>query len=194
MNRRNYGGEEPAIYQSKDGWRLTTSKKKEILLNNIHGVDIDPQAVEVTKLSLLLKVLEGESQETIGSQLGMFKERVLPDLGRNIKCGNSLIGSDYYQDRQLTMLIDEEERYRVNAFDWKTEFPQVFIQGGFDVVIGNPPYGALFSDIDKAYIKSHFQTYKYRFDSYVYFIEKAIGLVKQNGYISFITPELWLRI
>ena len=121
-------------------WRLTTSKKKEILLNNIHGVDIDPQAVEVTKLSLLLKVLEGESQETIGSQLGMFKERVLPDLGRNIKCGNSLIGSDYYQDRQLTMLIDEEERYRVNAFDWKTEFPQVFIQGGFDVVMGNPPY------------------------------------------------------
>ena len=133
-------GKEPAIYQSKDGWRLTTSKKKEILLNNIHGVDIDPQAVEVTKLSLLLKVLEGESQETIGSQLGMFKERVLPDLGRNIKCGNSLIGSDYYQDRQLTMLIDEEERYRVNAFDWKTEFPQVFIQGGFDVVMGNPPY------------------------------------------------------
>ncbi len=119
---------------------MTTSKKKEILLNNIHGVDIDPQAVEVTKLSLLLKVLEGESQETIGSQLGMFKERVLPDLGQNIKCGNSLIGSDYYQDRQLTMLIDEEERYRVNAFDWKTEFPQVFIQGGFDVVMGNPPY------------------------------------------------------
>ena len=149
-------GKDPAIIPSlrpfgKMGGRLTTIKKKEILLNNIHGVDIDPQAVEVTKLSLLLKVLEGESQETIGSQLGMFKERVLPDLGRNIKCGNSLIGSDYYQDRQLTMLIDEEERYRVNAFDWKTEFPQVFIQGGFDVVIGNPPWGAEFTKDEKEY-------------------------------------------
>ena len=68
----------------EEGWGhggSTTSKKKEILLNNIHGVDIDPQAVEVTKLSLLLKVLEGESQETIGSQLGMFKERCPAGLG-----------------------------------------------------------------------------------------------------------------
>jgi hypothetical protein len=71
-------GKNPAIYQVKDGYRLTTSKKKEILLNNIFGVDIDPQAVEVTKLSLLLKVLEGESNETIGSQLALFQERVLP--------------------------------------------------------------------------------------------------------------------
>jgi len=123
-------GKNPAIYQVKDGYRLTTSKKKEILLNNIFGVDIDPQAVEVTKLSLLLKVLEGESNETIGSQLALFQERVLPDLGRNIKCGNSLIGYDYFEGR---MLVEQEERERVNAFDWKAEFPQVFAQGGFMV-------------------------------------------------------------
>ena len=192
-------GKNPAIYQTKDGWRLTTAKKKEILLNNIFGVDIDAQAVEVTKLSLLLKVLEGESNETIGSQLALFQERVLPDLERNIQCGNSLIGYDYFEGR---MLVKQEERDRVNAFDWQAAFPQVFAQGGpsagpgqgFDVVIGNPPYGALFSDTDKAYIKSHFQTYKYRFDSYVYFIEKAIKLTKHSGYISFITPELWLRL
>ena len=65
-------------------------EKKRILLNNIYGVDIDPQAVEVTKLSLLLKVLEGESGETIANQLRLFHERALPDLGGNIKCGNSL--------------------------------------------------------------------------------------------------------
>jgi predicted type IV restriction endonuclease len=65
-------GRQPAIFQIKDGWQLTTAKKKEILLNNIYGVDIDLQAVEVTKLSLLLKVLEGESNETIGSQLALF--------------------------------------------------------------------------------------------------------------------------
>jgi len=188
-------GKSPTIFQSDKGWMLTTSEKKRILLNNIYGVDIDLQAVEVTKLSLLLKVLEDESDQTIGSQLALIQERALPDLGANIKCGNSLIGPDYYEGHQLTMgFADEEERYRVNAFDWKAEFPQVFIQGGFDAVIGNPPYGALFSDADKNYIKSHFRTYKYRFDSYVYFIEKATSLTKNNGYISFITPELWLKL
>ena len=91
-------GQGTAHYQAQGGGcRLTTAEKKRILLNNIHGVDIDPQAVEVTKLSLSLKVLEGESQETIGAQLRLFKERALPDLGRNIQCGNSLIGPDYYE-------------------------------------------------------------------------------------------------
>ena len=72
----------PAIYQGPGGeWRLTTGEKKSILLNNVYGVDIDRQAVEVTKLSLLLKVLEGESQETLGKQLALWRERALPDLG-----------------------------------------------------------------------------------------------------------------
>ena len=76
-------------------WRLTTAERKRILLEHIYGVDIDPQAVEVTKLSLLLKVLEGESEETVGKQLSLFHERALPDLGQNIKCGNSLIGNRF---------------------------------------------------------------------------------------------------
>ncbi len=109
-------------------WQLTTAEQKRILLDNIFGVDIDPQAVEVTKLSLLLKVLEGESEETLANQLRLFHERALPDLAGNIKCGNSLIGPDYYNGHQLNML-DEEERYRINVFDWKAEFPDDF-QGG----------------------------------------------------------------
>jgi hypothetical protein len=85
------------IYQGKAGqWFLTISEKKKILLNNIYGVDIDSQAVEVTKLSLLLKVLEGESQETLDNQYRLFHERALPDLANNIKCGNSLIGPDFF--------------------------------------------------------------------------------------------------
>jgi len=74
-------------------------------------VDIDPQAVEVTKLSLLLKVLEGESGETITNQLRILHERALPDLAGNIKCGNSLIGPNFYNGRQLS-LLDDDERYR----------------------------------------------------------------------------------
>ena len=77
-------------------------RKKRILLNNIFGVDIDPQAVEVTKLSLLLKVLEGETQQTLATQLRLFHERALPDLADNIKCGNSLIGPDFYNGQQMT--------------------------------------------------------------------------------------------
>ena len=75
---------------------MTTAEKRRILLNNIYGVDIDPQAVEVTKLSLLLKVLEGENEGSLGQQMAFFQERALPDLDSNIKCGNSLIGPDFY--------------------------------------------------------------------------------------------------
>src|SRR6266700_473997 len=122
------------LYQGAGGqWLLTTQEKKRILLNNIHGVDIDPQAVEVTKLSLLLKVLEGESNQSLISQLRLFHERALPDLDSNIKCGNSLIGPDFYDIVQMSF-IDEEERYRINVFDWYAEFPEIMISGGFDAV------------------------------------------------------------
>jgi hypothetical protein len=187
-------GKNPAIFQSKDGWTLTTSKKKEILLNNIYGVDIDAQAVEVTKLSLLLKVLEGESQETIGSQLSLLQERVLPDLSKNIQCGNSLIGPDYYESHQLTMsFADDEERYRVNAFDWKGAFSQVFIQGGFDAVIGNPPYIRVrifkeFYPKEAEYLEKKYECATHVWDIYLLFYEKATELLKQDGRASFIIP------
>lgn len=103
-------GREPALIPTESGdWKLTTAEKKRILVNNIYGVDIDAQAVEVTKLSLLLKVLEEES-----GQLSLGLERALPDLGGNIQCGNSLIGWDYF-DGQL--IPDEAEVQCVNPFD-----------------------------------------------------------------------------
>ncbi|MDQ6966415.1 MAG: N-6 DNA methylase, partial [Mariprofundaceae bacterium] len=114
-----FKGRNPNIFQAGKGeWRLTTSERKRILLNNIYGVDIDAQAVEVTKLSLLLKVLENETEDTLGRQMAMFHERALPDLGHNIKCGNSLIGPDFY-DQQEFSLMAEEDRYRINVFDWQ---------------------------------------------------------------------------
>ena len=85
---------------------LTTAEKKRILLNNIFWVDIDTQAVEVTKLNLLLKAMEGEAKASISQQLNLFHERVLPNLESNIKCGNSLIGSDFY-DGQLELFPDQ---------------------------------------------------------------------------------------
>ncbi|MEX2425336.1 MAG: DNA methyltransferase, partial [Thermomicrobiaceae bacterium] len=133
------------LYQGQAGeWRLTTAERRRILLNNIYGVDIDQQAVEVTKLSLLLKVLEGETGESLTRQLQFsYKEQALPDLRKNIRCGNSLIGPDFYQNTQLGLVgFDEEERHRINVFDWKNEFKDIFDGNnpGFDAVIGNPPY------------------------------------------------------
>jgi len=188
-------GAAPVLFEGEHGWRLTTSEKKRILLNNIHGVDIDPEAVEVSKLSLSLKVLEGENQESIGAQLRLFQERALPDLGNNIQCGNSLIGPDYYEGRQLTLaLADEDERYRVNAFDWQAAFPQVFRQGGFDAVIGNPPWGAEFDIKSDKYFKNIYQVAKSpAIDSYALFIEKGIHVLNNKGLIGYITPDTFLR-
>jgi type I restriction-modification system DNA methylase subunit len=185
-------GKSPAIYQAQGGWRLTTAEKKKILLNNIHGVDIDPQAVEVTKLSLSLKVLEGESQETINSQLSLFKERALPDLGNNIQCGNSLIGSDYNEGK---LFSDEEEHLRVNPFDWKVAFPQVFAQGGFDAVIGNPPYIRIqalkeWAPKEVELYKKHYKAAsKGNYDIYVVFVEKGLKLIAKSGILGFILPS-----
>ena len=92
--------------QRADGLHLRTFERKRILLNNIYGVDIDTQAVEVTKLSLLLKVLEGENKATIADLTKYSKERALPDLGNNIKCGNSLIEQDFFEIH-FDMKLDE---------------------------------------------------------------------------------------
>jgi len=207
------GGKSPAVYQSvtyqrkseekenfegrrviresvvdvKGEWRLTTAKKKEILLNNIFGVDIDPQAVEVTKLSLLLKVLED-----LNGQLTLGMDRLLPDLGNNIKCGNSLVGEDYFEGK---LMAEQEERNRVNPFDWEDAFPEVFAQGGFDAVIGNPPYIRIQAMQEWAAEQVEYFKRKYKaaskgnYDIYVVFIEKALSLLNEKGKMGFILPH-----
>ncbi len=151
------------LYQGSGRQRwLTIPEKKRILLNNVYGVDIDPQAVEITKLALVLKVLDGETNAIRGGTHPRFLERVLSELSKNIKCGNALIGPDFYERRQPAM-TGEKERRRINAFDWAAEFPDIFPSPeprrrcnaaaqpgrnrpgslpavGFDAVIGNPPY------------------------------------------------------
>lgn len=175
-------------------WRLTTDERKRILLNNIYGVDIDPQAVEVTKLSLLLKVLEDENSETIRKQLALFHERVLPDLGNNIKCGNSLIGPNFYEGQQMS-LLGEEDMYRVNVFDWEAEFSEIMQDGGFDAVIGNPPYIRIQAMKEWAPLEVEFYKKRYiaankgNYDIYVVFVEKGLNLLNGRGRFGFILPH-----
>jgi hypothetical protein len=181
------------LYRAGNDWRLTTDEKKRILLNHIFGVDIDAQAVEVTKLSLLLKVLEGESQESITKQFELFRQRALPDLGSNIKCGNSLIGPDFYEGEQLA-LLDDETRLRVNAFDWRTEFPEIMAAGGFDAIIGNPPYVRQESLSDfKDYFSRHYEAFDGTADLYTFFMERGVRLLRDGGRFGIIVSSSFLR-
>jgi len=183
---------------------LTTAEKKRILLNNIYGVDIDVNAVEVTKLSLLLKCLEGETHASIAHQMSMFKERVLPTLEDNIKSGNSLIDLDFYASQ-----LDFGEEKKIKPFSWERGFPEVFKEqggpadriggpadrsGGFDVVIGNPPYvrQELLGDL-KTYYRSHYKVYHGMADLYSYFVEKGIGLLHDQGVFGVIVANKWMR-
>ncbi|MCJ7484238.1 MAG: Eco57I restriction-modification methylase domain-containing protein, partial [Thermodesulfovibrionales bacterium] len=145
-------------------------------------------AVETTKLSLLLKALEGENDTSLSKQMTLFHERALPNLSDNIKCGNSLIASDF------SML--PEDLVRVNAFDWPAQFPDAMKAGGFDAVIGNPPYVRP-HNIEpevKDYFWAHFHTFVKKSDIYCCFIEQGISLLQKGGAFGFIVSDGWLRL
>jgi hypothetical protein len=179
--------------RTRSDWRLTTAEKKRILLNNLYGVDIDQQAVEVTKLSLLLKVLEEENEENIEKQIKLFAERALPSLHDNIRCGNSLIGTDI-----ITPEMPADEVKRINPFDWEREFAGVMKAGGFDAVIGNPPYvfgGNYGIEQDsKIYFKNHFFSGSGKINLFTLFIEKSTIILRKRGFLSFIIPNTLLRV
>ena len=146
----------------------------------------------MTKLSLVLKVLEGENQQTLMTQLRLFQERALPDLAQNIKCGNSLIGPDIYDSEQIP-LLSEDERYRINVFDWQTEFQEILGAGGFDAVIGNPPWGAEFTALELAYHRQHNQEIIVRMiDSFMYFVYQGSKKLKAHGRFGMILPDVLL--
>ncbi len=182
-----------AVYNGRSGqWRLTIEEKKRILTTHIFGVDIDPQAVEVMKLSLLLKVLEGENDVSVARQLKLINDRALPNLANNIKCGNSLIGPDYFTNH---LIPDPDELKRVNAFDWNTEFSDAMRAGGFDSIIGNPPYIRI--QTMKEWAPLEVEIYKELFtasqsgnyDIYVVFIEQGLRLLNSRGQLGFICPH-----
>lgn len=184
----------PQLYQTQRGdWQLTLDERKRILLNNIYGVDIDAQAVEVTKLSLLLKLLEGEDRQTLAPQLELFAERILPDIDRNIRCGNSLVGPEFF-DGQMSLLSEDEMR-RVNLLDWNQAFPDIMSNGGFDAIIGNPPYIRIqvmkeWAPLEVDYYHQRYQSAgQGNYDIYVVFVEKGLQLLNERGRLGFILPH-----
>ncbi|MEL1246487.1 Eco57I restriction-modification methylase domain-containing protein [Flavobacterium helocola] len=136
-----------------------------ILENNLFGVDLNEESVEIAKLALWLRTAQ--------------PNRKLNDLNSNIQCGNSL--------------IDNVDVAGNKAFSWQNAFPKVFAKGGFDVIIGNPPYGAKLDEVSINYYREKYDSVIGHSEVYYIFSEKAINeLTKQNGVIGFIIPNAWL--
>ena len=151
---------------------------KNILKNNIYGVDLNPESVQITKLSLWLKTAN-RSEE-------------LTTLDANIKCGNSLIDDAIVE---TGFYINNEGQSVSLAFNWQNEFPQVFENGGFDVVVGNPPYvnAKNMKLSDREFLKERYNFLQDKWDIYVAFIERAMTLMKENALLSYIIPDAFVR-
>jgi len=182
----------------KNDWYLTSDgelkvrldKRGDILRNNIFGVDIDHEATEVSIMSLYLKMLDDGFDK--GQQdLFFAKGSILPDMSENIKCGNSLVGEEFFQENATDDILIS----KIKPFCWKTSFPVVFETNyGFDVIIGNPPYIRVqeleYTFID--YCKKNYETAWKRIDISILFIEKANVLLNITGLIGFITSNQFL--
>ena len=162
-----------------------------ILANNLYGVDLNAESVEIAKLALWMHTAS--------------PGKPLSSLDHNIRCGNSLVGPDFYQLSQQS-LFNENEQERINVFDWQAAFPEVFAAGGFDCVVGNPPYvklqnfrkvqGSAAEYLVKARRQDGTPLYASaqsgNFDLYLLFIEKGVELLKAEGRMGYIAPNVWM--
>jgi TaqI-like C-terminal specificity domain/N-6 DNA Methylase len=174
------------VYRDQKGeWRLALAERKRILIAHVFGVDIDPQAVEVSKLSLLLKALEGESAESLSRQTRLFHDRVLPNLADNIRCGNSLVGPSFLGDR---LIADPTRVQRLNPFDWQSNFAASSKDGRFDCIIGNPPWGAALDDDVRSFLRQR-APQAADYESSQYFLCEALQRLAPSGSLGMIVPN-----
>lgn len=167
--------------------KLPLAEKKEILCQCIYGVDIDVHAVEVSKFSLLLKLIEDETEPSVKDD-----KPILPDLSANIRHGNSLVTSEDLRDYK----VETEQLLRIVPFDWNT------VNNGnkFDVILGNPPYvktedlHLLSDEIEFGIYKSKYSSAYKQFDKYFLFVEQALRLLREDGRLSYIIPNKFYKI
>ena len=192
--RNRDAGIKAGCIQRPDGTlQLSLLQKRQILLNNIYGVDIDPQAVEVAQLSLYLKLLEDETIASAHTQQLVMKEALLPSLSKNIVCGNSLIGWDILEGK----LFDSGEERKLNPMNFEDAFPEIMKRGGFEVIVGNPPWISLsgkfrnevYPQTALDYLIHRFRGNTYMPNMYEYFIAQGLSIVRNGGYFSLIVPD-----
>ncbi|MDQ5844872.1 MAG: N-6 DNA methylase [Acidobacteriota bacterium] len=187
---QNEGRKAGCLPTEKGALRLSLLQRRDILLNNIYGVDIDPQAVEVAQLSLYLKLLEDET--TASAHQMALRQALLPSLSERIVCGNSLIGWDILEGK----LFDSGDERKLNPMNFEDAFPEVMKREGFDAIVGNPPYVLLQDefrdDTQLRYFRRKYKVASYKLDTYHLFIERGILLTRAGGRCSMITPANYL--
>lgn len=192
-NRRKAEAQKDGCILNSNGfYRLSLKQKRNILINNIYGNDIDAQAVQVTQLSLFLKMLEDESQETIIQKDNLLDVAILPSLNRNIFHGNSLIGKEIYNQKDLFSDGDFKKLY---PFEYWDNLPKQKHLGGFDAIVGNPPYvkeytsKETFENVKLGKLKGYYQG---KMDLWYFFVCYGLDLLKENGKLGYIVPNNWV--
>ncbi|MGN0237907.1 MAG: Eco57I restriction-modification methylase domain-containing protein [Lepagella sp.] len=187
-----------SYYILQDGNVTLTIKGRKAIINNcLYGVDINPEAVEVAKMSLSLKLIENYAPQDFGV-VGLFGSQILKGIGENIRCGNSLVGPDI-EEICPTISDDINELQLTNAFDWQQAYPNVFKKGGFDYVIGNPPYVEVKNyncnlPTMAMYIKRVYSSSKNgKIDLAIPFIERGISLLNDNGRLGYIVQKRFFK-
>ncbi len=189
------------FFQQEETIALTIEGKRQIINNCIYGIDIDPEAYEVAKMSLSLKVIDNLSFVENYQSLGVFGSKILNSIGENIKCGNTLIGFDIIE-KYPYIEKDESQLLRTNPFDWNSSegFEVIFqTKGGFDFIVGNPPYVEVKNynelyPIMYRYIKEQYETTKNgKIDLSIPFIEKGISLLNPQGKMGLIVQSRWFK-
>lgn len=166
-------------------WELNVFDKRKVVLEHLFGVDLDEQAVEVTRLSLMLKMLEGEH--------GIIPGRaVLPTLDHNIKCGNSLISGDVLKLQSFF----KEDWINTKPFDWDVRFRKIVKEeDGFDIILGNPPYVRI-QTLPKdqvGFFNKNYTSATGNYDIYTLFVERGLQLLKPGGILGFILPHKFFQ-
>lgn len=184
------------VFQSGGAWVLSFRRRREILSRCIFGVDIDPLAVEISKFSLLLKLLDGVSPAEIESFRAETGERPLPNLDANIRNGNSLVGTDFFQNTRRTHPNHALIR-KIRPFDFAEEFGR----GTFSAIVGNPPYVRVqnlvkYSEEEYSYFKSGRSGYETArsatLDKYELFVERMLSLLEPDGFAGCLVPHKFM--
>lgn len=189
------------IYEvTNNQWRLSFEEKRHILLRHIRGVDIDSNAVEVARFSLLLKLIERETFDVLKEFVDQKKTAALPSLDKTLLCGNSLVSLKEWKEALGTPKPDVLKK--INAFDWNREFPKEMSTGGFDAIVANPPYIRIqtmnnYSSEEVAFYQSKGSPYSTgkedNFDKYELFVERALMLLNSSGRLGVIIPHKFMN-